>query len=166
MRETLREMLAEFLGTFVLIVFGTAVVAQVVLSRQANGSYLSINLGWGLAVVMGVYVAGGVTGAHLTPAVTLTLAVRRGFPWGKVRPYWAVQFAGAFTGALITFVTYREAFDRFDGGVRQVTGAQATAGVFAPAVVLPDGVLVVGLDDKDPLARPVRLLLTSVFSSM
>jgi glycerol uptake facilitator-like aquaporin len=53
-RATAREILAEFLGTFVLIVFGTAVVAQVVLSNQANGSYLSINLGWGLAVVMGV----------------------------------------------------------------------------------------------------------------
>jgi len=131
MRESLREMLAEFLGTFVLIVFGTAVVAQVVLSRQANGSYLSINLGWGLAVAMGVYVAGGVTGAHLNPAVTLTLAVRRGFPWGKVLPYWAAQIAGAFTGALITFITYREAFRAFDGGVRQVVGPQATAGIFA-----------------------------------
>ena len=131
MRESLREMLAEFLGTFVLIVFGTAVVAQVVLSRQANGSYLSINLGWGLAVVMAVYVAGGVTGAHLNPAVTLTLAVRRGFPWGKVLPYWSAQLAGAFTGALVTFVTYREAFHAFDGGVRQVVGPQATAGIFA-----------------------------------
>ena len=131
MRESLREMLAEFLGTFVLIVFGTAVVAQVVLSRQANGSYLSINLGWGLAVVMAVYVAGGVTGAHLNPAVTLTLAVRRGFPWGKVLPYWAAQLAGAFAGALVTFVTYREAFLAFDGGVRQVVGPQATAGIFA-----------------------------------
>jgi len=124
-------MLAEFLGTFILIVFGTAVVAQVVLSGQANGQYLSINLGWGLAVVMGVYVAGGVTGAHLNPAVTVTLAVRRGFPWAKVLPYCGAQLAGAFTGALVTFVTYREAFNHFDGGVRQVVGPQATAGVFA-----------------------------------
>ncbi len=130
-RETLREMLAEFLGTFILILLGTAVVAQVSLSGQANGSYLSINLGWGLAVVMGVYVAGGISGAHLNPAVTLTLAVRRGFPWGKVVPYSAAQLAGAFTGALVTFVTYREAFDHFDGGVRQVVGPQGTAGIFA-----------------------------------
>jgi MIP family channel proteins len=130
-RATAREILAEFLGTFVLIVFGTAVVAQVVLSNQANGSYLSINLGWGLAVVMGVYVAGGVSGAHLNPAVTLALAVRRGFPWAKVLPYSAAQLVGAFAGALVTFVTYREAFDRFDGGVRQIIGPQATAGIFA-----------------------------------
>jgi MIP family channel proteins len=127
----MREMLAEFLGTFILIVFGTAVVAQVVLSGQANGSYLSINLAWGLAVVMGVYVAGGVSGAHLNPAVTLTLAVRRGFPWGKVLPYCAAQLAGAFIGALVMFVTYREAFNHFDGGVRQVMGPQGTAGIFA-----------------------------------
>jgi MIP family channel proteins len=130
-RKTVREMLAEFLGTFILIVFGTAVVAQVVLSGQANGSYLSINLAWGLAVVMGVYVAGGVSGAHLNPAVTLTLAVRRGFPWGKVLPYCAAQLAGAFIGALVMFVTYREAFNHFDGGVRQVMGPQGTAGIFA-----------------------------------
>jgi MIP family channel proteins len=126
-----REMLAEFLGTFVLIVFGTAVVAQVSLSNQANGSYLSINLGWGLAVVMGVYVAGGISGAHLNPAVTLTLAVRRGFPWRKVVPYGAAQLVGAFTGAFVTFITYHEAFNRFDGGVRQIAGPQATAGIFA-----------------------------------
>src|SRR5262245_30901271 len=119
-RETMRELLAEFLGTFTLIVFGTAVVAQVVLSGQANGSYLSINLGWGLAVVMGIYVAGGVSGAHLNPAVTVTLAIRRGFAWGKVLPYSAAQLAGAFTGALVTFITYREAFNHFDGGVRQI----------------------------------------------
>jgi len=131
LRATSRELLAEFLGTFVLIVFGTAVVAQVVLSAQVNGSYLSINLGWGLAVVMGVYVAGGVSGAHLNPAVTLALAVHRGFPWRKVLPYSAAQVAGAFVGALVTYVTYREAFAHFDGGLRQVVGAQATAGIFA-----------------------------------
>jgi MIP family channel proteins len=130
-RETVREMLSEFLGTFILIVFGTAVVAQVVLSGQANGSYLSINLGWGLAVTMGVYVAGGGSGAHLNPAVTVALAALRGFPWSKVIPYSVAQLTGAFTGALVTFITYREAFERFDSGVRQVLGPQGTAGIFA-----------------------------------
>jgi MIP family channel proteins len=130
-RETAREAAAEFLGTFVLIVCGTAVVAQVTLSGGSHGSYLSINLGWGLGVVMGVYVAGGISGAHLNPAVTLALAVRRGFAWRRVLPYCAAQLAGAFAGAALTFVTYREAFDRFDGGLRQVTGAQATAFIFA-----------------------------------
>jgi len=128
---TAREAAAEFLGTFVLIVFGTGVVAQVVLSGSSHGTYLSISLGWGLAVVMGVYVAGGVSGAHLNPAVTLAVAVHRGFPWRKVLPYWGAQTAGAFAGAAVTWLTYREAFDRFDGGVRQVTGSLATAGIFS-----------------------------------
>jgi MIP family channel proteins len=128
---TAREAAAEFLGTFVLIVFGSGVVAEVVLSRGSHGGYASINVAWGLAVVMGIYVAGGVSGAHLNPAVTVALAVHRGFPWRKVLPFCAAQVAGAFTGAAITYSTYREAFDRFDGGARQVTGAQATAGIFA-----------------------------------
>lgn len=128
---TAREALAEFFGTFILILFGSAVVAQVVLSGSANGTYLSINLGWGLAVTMAIYASAGVSGAHLNPAVTVALAVHRGFPWAKVVPYCAAQLAGAFTGAAVTFITYREAFDRFDGGTRLVTGAKATAGIFA-----------------------------------
>jgi glycerol uptake facilitator protein len=131
-RTTLRqEMLAEFLGTFILIVFGVGVVAQVVLSSGQNGSYLSINLAWGLAVAMGIYVAGGITGAHLNPAVTLALAVRRDFSWSKILPYWSAQTVGAFVAAAVVFISYREAFDAFDGGVRVVAGAKATAGIFA-----------------------------------
>jgi MIP family channel proteins len=131
LRGTSREAAAEFLGTFVLIVFGSAVVAQVVLSGGSHGGYISINLAWGLAVTMGVYVSAGVSGAHLNPAVTLALAVHRQFPWRKVLPYCAAQMVGAFAASAVTFFTYHEAFDRFDGGVRQVTGPHATAGIFA-----------------------------------
>ena len=131
-RTTLKqEILAEFLGTFILIVFGVGVVAQVDLSGGQNGSYLSINLAWGLAVVMGIYVAGGVTGAHLNPAVTLALAVRRDFPWTKVGPYWLAQTGGAFAASSIVFLTYHDAFLAFDGGMRRVVGEKATAGIFA-----------------------------------
>jgi MIP family channel proteins len=126
-----REMLAEFLGTLVLIAFGAGVVAQVVLSGEKNGVYLSINLAWGFAVTMGIYVAGGVSGAHLNPAVTFSLAIRNQFPWPKVLPYWLAQVAGAFTGAAIAFLVYRAAFDAFDGGIRQISGAKGTAGIFA-----------------------------------
>ena len=130
-RSLLREVLAEFLGTFVLILFGAGVVAQFIVSKQANGSYLAINLAWGLGVVMGCYVSMGVSGAHLNPAVTLAAAVHRGFPWRKVLPYAAAQTAGAFVAAAVVYVTYREGLTAFDGGVRQVLGPQGTAGIFA-----------------------------------
>src|SRR5215468_8673207 len=92
-RAPLRELLAECFGTFILIVFGIGVVAQVVLSKQTAGTYLSINLAWGLAVTMGCYVSAGVTGAHLNPAVTLSLAVYGKLPWHKVLPYSIAQIA-------------------------------------------------------------------------
>jgi MIP family channel proteins len=129
--NTLREAAAEFLGTFTLIAFGVAVVAQVVLGKESHGEYLSINLGWGLAVTMGAYVAGGISGAHLNPAVTLGLAVHRGFPWRKVLPYCVAQLAGAFAASALVYFTYHEALDHFDGGTRQVIGATATAGIWA-----------------------------------
>lgn len=130
-RSLVREMLAEFLGTFVLIVFGVGVVAQTVLSKGTAGTTLSINIAWGLAVTMGCYVSAGVTGAHLNPAVTLALAVHRRFPWNKVLPYSLAQTAGAFVAAAVVFATYHEALTAFDGGIRQVTGAAGTAGIWA-----------------------------------
>jgi MIP family channel proteins len=131
LKGTAREAAAEFFGTFILIAFGVGVVAQTVLSKNASGSFLAINVGWGIAVMLGIYAAAGVSGAHLNPAVTLSLAVHRGFPWGKVLPYSIAQIAGAFAASAIVFVTYREAFTMFDGGTRMVEGATATAGVFA-----------------------------------
>ncbi len=126
-----RAVLAEFFGTFVLIVFGVAVVAQVNLGGGNNGQYLSINIAWGLAVTMGVYVSGGVSGGHLNPAVTLAAAVWQRFPWARVLPYIAAQTAGAFVAAAVVFLTYHDALNHFDGGVRQVSGALGTAGIFA-----------------------------------
>jgi len=130
-RGMLREMLAEFFGTFILIAFGVAVVAQVNLGGGNNGQYLSINIAWGLAVTMGVYVSGGVSGGHLNPAVTLAAAVWQRFPWARVLPYIAAQTAGAFVAAAVVFLTYHDALNHFDGGVRQVSGALGTAGIFA-----------------------------------
>ncbi len=126
-----REVAAELLGTFILMVFGTGVVAQVVLSGGTAGNYLSISIGWGIAVAMGVYVAGGVSGAHLNPAVTVALAVHRKFPWNKVVPYSIAQLVGAFTASAVVFFVYREALNNFDKGIRQISGAQGTAGIWA-----------------------------------
>jgi len=143
LRGTLREAAAEFLGTFLILVFGTASVAQKVLSGGDLGSALSIHLSWGLGVTLGIYASAGVSGAHLNPAVTLAFAAFRSFPWRKVPAYVVAQTLGAFAGAAVTLVTYREAFTAFDGGVRQVAGEKATAGIFAtypqPFLSLPGG---------------------------
>src|SRR5580658_2697819 len=110
------EMLAEFLGTLVLILFGNGVVAMVVLfghgipGEIVNGGYTNITLAWGLGVTMGIYVAGKITGAHPNPAVTITLAAFRGFPWRKVIPYSIAQVAGAFVAAALVFWNYHPAF--------------------------------------------------------
>jgi glycerol uptake facilitator protein len=113
-RDTLLgELSAELLGTFTLIIFGVGVVAQTVLTPFTAGAQ-SIHWAWGFGVVMGIYVAGGISGAHINPAVTLALAVRRGFPWAKVLPYWIAQTVGAFLAALVIRWNYWEAFNRFD----------------------------------------------------
>jgi glycerol uptake facilitator protein len=109
------ELSAELLGTFTLIIFGVGVVAQTVLTPFTAGAQ-SIHWAWGLGVVMGIYVAGGISGAHINPAVTVALALRRGFPWAKVLPYSLAQTAGAFLAALVIRWNYYEAFRAFDPG--------------------------------------------------
>jgi glycerol uptake facilitator protein len=107
------ELSAEVLGTFTLIIFGVGVVAQTVLTPFSAGAQ-SIHWAWGIGVVMGVYVAGGISGAHLNPAVTVALALWRKFPWGKVGPYALAQLVGAFLAAMVVRWNFWEAFDRFD----------------------------------------------------
>lgn len=105
------EVLAEIFGTFILIMLGDGVVAHVGLApRLAANAYdwNTIALGWGFAVAMAVYVAGGVSGAHINPAVTLGLAVKRDFPWSKVLPYIGAQMLGAFLGAAAVYLIYME----------------------------------------------------------
>jgi len=114
------EMAAEFLGTFVLILLGVGSVAVAVAGLPGSGrqtgdfgpaNWLIISWGWGLAVVFGVYVAGGISGAHINPAVTLGFAARRDFPWRKVLPYWLAQVVGAFVAAALVYASYRWAID-------------------------------------------------------
>lgn len=144
------ELAAEFLGTFVMIAFGGGVVAMTVaalsesgrgeLMFAASGDWLLIALGWGLAVTFGVYVAGGISGAHLNPAITLALAVRRGFPWAKVLPYAAAQLLGAYAGAALVYLNYRDAISSYEAAHKIVRGAVggaadsgATFSIFATA---------------------------------
>jgi glycerol uptake facilitator protein len=126
------ELLAEFLGTFVLILFGTGVVAMVILFPTKNpgetihGGFTNITLGWGLGVTMGIYIAGKISGAHLNPAVTLSLAVFRNFPWSRVIPYSIAQTLGAFAAAALVFWNYRPAFHQVDAQLDHTAGIFTT----------------------------------------
>jgi glycerol uptake facilitator protein len=122
------ELLAEFFGTMVLILFGNGVVAMVVLFDK--GGYTNITLAWGLGVTMGIYIAGKITGAHLNPAVTLALAVFRGFPWRKVLPYSLVQVAGAFVASALVYWNYRPQFLTVDPTLERTAGVFTTFPAF------------------------------------
>lgn len=108
----LGELCAEFAGTCILILFGCGVVASVV--AAGRGDVDSISWAWGFGVVLGIYTAGRITGAHLNPAVTIALATFRGFAWSKVGPYALAQLLGAFVGALVVRFTYGDFIRAFD----------------------------------------------------
>jgi glycerol uptake facilitator protein len=108
------ELAAEFAGTMILILFGVGVVAQVV--GGGIGDHDSISWAWGLGVVMGVYVAWRISGAHLNPAVTIALAAFKGFEWRKVAPYVVAQTVGAFVAALLVRWNYTEVLGAVDPG--------------------------------------------------
>ncbi|MCW2522990.1 MAG: family channel protein [Frankiales bacterium] len=108
------ELAAEFFGTMILILIGAGVVAQVV--AGGIGDHDSIAWAWGFAVMLGIYVAGRVSGAHLNPAVSLALALYQGFAWRKVLPYVLAQTSGAFVGALIVRWNYAGIINKFDPG--------------------------------------------------
>ncbi|MEU0632174.1 MIP/aquaporin family protein [Streptomyces sp. NPDC005989] len=116
------ELSAEFLGTMILILIGCGVVAQVVAGGALTdppgglGNHDSIAWAWGLGVTLGVYVAGRLSGAHLNPAVTVSLATFKDFPWKKVAPYSLAQVAGAFVAALLVRWNYTEALAKADPG--------------------------------------------------
>src|SRR5579863_1313923 len=127
------ELVAEFIGTAVLIMFGNGVVAMTVLFGNGNipgGSWTNINLGWGLGVTMGIYIAGRISGAHINPAVTLALAAFRDFPWRKVVPYFIAQTAGAFTAAALVYGNYLPAFRQVDPQLDHTAGVFTTFPAF------------------------------------
>ncbi|MEU4287178.1 MIP/aquaporin family protein [Kribbella sp. NPDC026596] len=114
-RTLLGECSAEFAGTFILILFGVGVVAQVV--AGGIGDHDSIAWAWGIGVIMGVYVSARLSGGHINPAVTIALATFRGFPWRKVLPYIGAQFLGAFAAAMVVRWNYDKVLEKFDPGL-------------------------------------------------
>ena len=122
----------ESLGTLVLILLGDGVCCATSLNKsKAQGAgWAVVTLGWGLAVMCGVFIAGPYSGAHLNPAVTLGFALAGQFDWSGVLPYIAAQMLGGFAGAVLVYVFYKDHFD--------ATEDQATKlGVFctAPAIM-------------------------------
>jgi glycerol uptake facilitator protein len=105
---------AEFLGTMLLTLLGNGVVAGVVLkgTKSENSGWLTIVLGWGLAVTLAVYAVGRISGAHLNPAVTLALFVNGDFSADKVMGYMIAQFTGAFAGSVLVWLHYLPHWER------------------------------------------------------
>ncbi len=139
------ELLAEFLGTFVLLAFGAGAVAVAVVGLTESGrtsmifagagGWLLITWGWAMGVVMAIYVAGGVTGAHINPAVTFAFALKGDFRWRKVLPYWAAQVAGAFAGAAVVYADYVPAINMWNMAHNTLSragpGGMTTFSIFA-----------------------------------
>ncbi len=125
---------AEFFGTLLLILLGDGVVAAVVLkgTKSENAGWLTIVMGWGLAVTLAIYAVGKISGAHLNPAVTIAMAMHGSFPWNQVVGYVAAQFCGAIAGATLVWLHYLPHWKRTDDQA-------AKLGVFcnAPAIRSP-----------------------------
>jgi glycerol uptake facilitator protein len=142
------ELWAEFFGTFILICFGDGVVAMLwALPGSGRGTYsnilnssgdwLLITWGWALAVAFAVYVSGGITGAHINPAVTLMAAMRRQLPWNKVFGHWVAQVLGAFVGAALVFLVYNNAINHYDQVQHIVKGTAASEGTYSTFATFP-----------------------------
>lgn len=124
----------EFLGTFILVLLGDGVVANTILkdTKSEGAGWLAITFGWGLAVFMGVAVAGPHSGAHINPAVTVGLAAAGAFSWNLVPGYITAQILGGFAGGVVVYFFFKQHFDKTDD-------ADAHLGVFctAPAIRKP-----------------------------
>ncbi|XP_045879448.1 aquaporin-7 isoform X4 [Meles meles] len=134
-KEMVREFLAEFMSTYVMMVFGLGSVAHMVLGGKF-GSFLGVNLGFGFGVTMGVHMAGNISGAHMNAALTFTNCALGRMSWKKFPVYILGQFLGSFLAAATIYCLFYSAIIEFSGGRLTVTGPIATASIFA--TYLPD----------------------------
>jgi glycerol uptake facilitator protein len=173
--------MSECIGTMVLIVLGTGVVANVLLSKTKgqNSGLLTIAFGWAVAVFVGVYIAAPVSGAHLNPAVTIGLAAAGKFSWVDVPLYITAQFAGAMLGAGITWLAYKQHYDATEDAALQLAtfcNSPAISNVFYNLLteiigtfILVLGVLFIAMPDiklNSINALPVALLVLGIGVSL
>ncbi|NXS50625.1 AQP10 protein, partial [Balaeniceps rex] len=126
-----RECLAELLAVFVLILITLSGSAQMVTSSGTKGNVLTAYLAGALAVMVAVYTAGGVSGAHLNPAFSLAMCLLEQFPWWKFPIFVAVQTAGAFISAGAVYALYYDAIRHYSNGTLAASGPRETASIFA-----------------------------------
>lgn len=117
----LRQFFAEFLGTFFLVFIGDGSIAQHLFKEEQT--FMPIAFGYGLGLMIGILVSGGVSGGHLNPAVTFSMACMRKCKWVQLPVYWAGQYLGAFVAAAILFGLYAD-------GILSV-GKENALGIFA-----------------------------------
>src|SRR6476620_7490922 len=171
----MQSVLAEAVGTMLLVLLGDGVVANVVLNRTKgqNSGWIVITVGWGVAVAMAVYAVGRISGAHLNPAVTIGLAVIGSFPWNEVPGYLVAQLIGGFVGALLVWITYfphwKVTADPASKLAVFATGpAMRNAGANFAAEVVGTAVLVFGIlaiaANAQTLSKPGDVDLSFVFS--
>lgn len=125
--------IAEFLGTFMLILLGDGVVANVTLNKSGmkGAGSIQITLAWGLAVMLPAFIFGAASGAHFNPALTIALAVDGSLAWGLVPGYIIAQFAGAFVGACLVYLMFKDQFDATEA-------AGTKLGVFSTGPSVPN----------------------------
>ncbi len=125
--------IAEFLGTFMLILLGDGVVANVTLNKSGmkGAGSIQITLAWGLAVMLPAFIFGAASGAHFNPALTIALAVDGSLAWGLVPGYIIAQFAGAFAGACLVYLMFKDQFDATEA-------AGTKLGVFSTGPSVPN----------------------------
>jgi glycerol uptake facilitator protein len=125
------ELLGEFLGTFILILLGNGVVANVNLKNtySHNSGWIVITAGWGMAVFVAVLVTADISGAQINPAVTLGLAISGLFEWSKVLPFILMQMLGAMLGALVVYIFFQNHFK-----ITEIPGAKKACFCTAPAI--------------------------------
>ena len=166
--------LAELVGTAILILLGDGVVAGCLLSKSKaeNAGWIVITLAWGLAVTMGIYAVGSISGAHLNPAVTLAMAVIGNLPWSAVVPYIVAQIIGATLVWLVYLPHWSETDDQ-----GKKLGIFATGpAIYSPAAnfltevigtfVLLFGILFIGRNEIAPGLAPVAVGLLIVVIGM